>query len=202
MKSVFISAVVLITGLFLFSWLQTPLPVTELAETSSPASMPALVMNTPAAVVPVEQPAAEESNIFPADALDQDAVTSLAQAREQGDARTPPLNPSKPRQAPGADVIADETAYATYESQQQKRMYRAYVDAALPKVRELQALIDTARQRGDIPEQDIQQAQNKINGILQMREQLLRENPDLMQPEYATSHAAADNPVPLNADGL
>lgn len=186
-------------------WFNRPLQVSELSAPARAEPGITLVQNThQAPPLVAEQGAATQNNtqILPED-LDQEAISSLAEARITGDSRAPQMHASAPRLAPPDNIIRDEIAYAAYEIAEQKKMYRAYVDAALPKVRELQALIDTARQRGDIPEQDIQQAQDKISGILHMREQLLRENPDLMQPEYAhSSHTAADNTVPLNADGL
>lgn len=191
-----------IPALWLFN---RPLNITQLPSAQPLTSVLPLVQNDHMPPVDsteqVTESAVDEA-ILPED-LDQQAIASMAQARVAGDNRAPDVHASTARSAPVADVIADETAYANYEMTQQKKMYRAYVDAALPKVRELQALVDKAKQRGDIPAEQIQKAEGKIAGILQMREQLLRENQDLMAPEYSSAaNVAGDAGVPLNDGGL
>jgi hypothetical protein len=205
MKKYLISIVLAGVVIPVFWLFNRPLNVTQLPSAQPLTPALPLIQNTHtvphANAAQAEEPAVDEV-ILPED-LDQEAIASMAQARAAGDNRAPDVHASTARSAPAADVIADETAYANYETTQQKKMYRAYVEAALPKVRELQALVDKAKQQGDIPAEQIQEAEDKIAGILAMREQLMRENPDLMAPEYAsTASVVGDTNVPLNGAGL
>lgn len=200
---------ILTIGLAVFTllslwWLSRPLDVSEL---TPPVSVLQDVppVPQPERVLAGAEPQAEQAQGEPEleAALDPEAIESLAQARLKGDQRAPQVHKSSARQAPAPDIIRDEIAYAAYETAQQKKIYRAYVDAALPKVRELQVLVNQAKQQGDIPAEEIQAAEDKIAGILQMREQLLRDNPDLMNPEYAAgSHAIPDAGPQVSLDDL
>ncbi|MCA6063354.1 hypothetical protein [Thalassolituus marinus] len=115
--------------------------------------------------------------------LNSDAIASMAQARTQGDARTPPIIRSAPRQMPTAAELADEELYQKYEQRQEKRLFRAYVEASAAKIAVIESFIDQA-EAGGISEEEIAFAKQKIEGIRAQSEQLLRDNPDLMADEF------------------
>ena len=115
--------------------------------------------------------------------LNSDAIASMAQARTQGDARTPPIIRSAPRQMPTAAELADEELYQKYEQRQEKRLFRAYVEASAAKIAVIESFIDQA-EAGGISEEEIAFAKQKIEGIRAQSEQLLRDNPDLMTDEF------------------
>lgn len=115
--------------------------------------------------------------------LNSDAIASMAQARTQGDARTPPIIRSAPRQMPTAAELADDELYQKYEQRQEKRLFRAYVEASAAKIAVIESFIDQA-EAGGISEEEIAFAKQKIEGIRAQSEQLLRDNPDLMADEF------------------
>ena len=186
MKNYLIAVLLGLSGLAVIWWFSAPLQVSQ--QTAAPEIAPPVVQPVIAQpAVITEQPAAEAEVDETRDIseLDPDAIASLQQAREQGDERAPQIHSSTPRQAPAADVIADEIAYADYQTTQQKKMYRAYVEAAKDKVALLNRYIAKAKQQGDIAPDEIAAAEEKVRGIEEMAARLQRENPDLMLPEFA-----------------
>ncbi|MET3132191.1 hypothetical protein AAKU55_002461 [Oxalobacteraceae bacterium GrIS 1.11] len=106
------------------------------------------------------------------------AAYSLAQAREHGDARTPPLVHEAPPAPPSAAELDDPKAYQQYEARQNMKLYAGYVraaDADLPRLRDD---IERGRQAG-ISQEQIAKAEQKLRGIEAMRAQLLSEHPEL-----------------------
>lgn len=186
MKNYLIAVLLGFSGLALFWWGSAPLQVTQqtAAPQVAPLPTPQPVIAQPAIIAAQQAPQAAEETQDVSE-LDPDAIASLQQAREQGDERAPQIHSSTPRQAPAADVIADEIAYADYETTQQKKMYRAYVEAAKDKVVLLNRYIAKAKQQGDIAPEEIAAAQEKVRGIEEMAARLQRENPDLILPEFA-----------------
>lgn len=115
--------------------------------------------------------------------LNSDAIASMAQAREQGDARTPPIVRATPRQMPTADELADDDLYQKYEKRQEMRLYRAYIEASAAKIALIESHIEQAR-AGGISEEEIEFAKKKMEGIRAQSEQLLRDHPDLLADKY------------------
>ncbi|WP_430461316.1 hypothetical protein ACQUQU_00600 [Thalassolituus sp. LLYu03] len=115
--------------------------------------------------------------------LNSDAIASMAQARLQGDARTPPLSAPATRVMPTAAELADEELYQKYEMRQEKRVFRAFVEASQQKVAVIQSYIDQA-EAGGISEEEVAFAKEKIRSIQAMADKLQQDNPDLMNAEY------------------
>jgi hypothetical protein len=106
------------------------------------------------------------------------AWLSMAEAREHGDARTPPLQRDEARTPPTAAELADPKAYQQYQQGQQLRVLGAFVGAAAAEVPRLQADVERGRAAGVPPEQ-IAKVEEKIRRIEQQRQTILRNHPEL-----------------------
>lgn len=106
------------------------------------------------------------------------AWLSMAEAREHGDARTPPLQRDEARTPPTAAELADPKAYQQYQQGQQLRVLGAFAGAAAAELPRLQADVERGRAAGVPPEQ-IAKVEEKIRRIEQQRRLILREHPEL-----------------------
>jgi len=152
-------------------------------ETSHPAQAPAAAPPKPAPPAPMPTPAAGERPakadtgegdglrrvpIPPVDAR-APAWLSLAQARESGDARTPPIQHDTRAEHPDASVLADPQAYAAHELAQKQRLAAAYAQAAVPELARLHSDLEQGREAG-IPPQELAKVAEKIRRIEQQRQ--------------------------------
>ncbi|UMR30046.1 hypothetical protein MJ904_24015 [Massilia sp. MB5] len=104
------------------------------------------------------------------------AWLSMAQAREHGDARTPPIVRDAEAQAvPDANQLADHKAYQKFEGSQHARLLASYASAAEAELPRLRADVERARAAG-IPEQEIAKVAEKIRLIEQTRKEILKGN--------------------------
>jgi len=92
----------------------------------------------------------------------------MAQARENGDARTPPLVRGAPRSGPDAAQLTDHQAYAAYELAQKKRLAAAYVEAASTELVRLQSDLEAGRAAG-VPPAELAKVAEKIRRIGQQQ---------------------------------
>lgn len=108
-----------------------------------------------------------------------EASESMAQARLQGDDRAPPIQHT-PAAQPLATAAqkADPAAYARYETQNNQRLYQAYVSAATQAIPDLERDIARARAEGLSPEQ-IAEGEEKLRRIKAMQQELLQKHPEL-----------------------
>lgn len=106
------------------------------------------------------------------------AWLSMAETREHGDARTPPLQRDEPRTPPTAAELADPKAYQQYQQGQQLRVLGAFVGAAAAEVPRLQADVERGRAAG-IPAEQIAKVEEKIRRIEEQRRIILRDHPEL-----------------------
>ncbi|SFF78138.1 hypothetical protein SAMN05518865_104316 [Duganella sp. CF458] len=93
----------------------------------------------------------------------------LAQARESGDARTPPIEHGAPAEHPDASVLADPQAYAAHQLAQKQRLFAAYAQAAAPELARLQTDLEQGREAG-IPPEELAKVAEKIRRIEQQRQ--------------------------------
>jgi len=93
----------------------------------------------------------------------------LAQAREAGDARTPPIQHDAPAEHPDASVLADPEAYAAHELAQKQRLAAAYAQAAVPELARLQSDLEQGREAG-VPPEELAKVKEKIRRIEQQRQ--------------------------------
>lgn len=110
-------------------------------------------------------------------------VASLRQARLEGDPRTPNLAPNHEREKPSAEELGDHDQYVEYEKRQQKRVYRAYVDASKIKTAQLRSMIEKGKAEG-VSAEEITFAEEKIRGIEEMAITLQQDYPDIMEDSY------------------
>lgn len=106
------------------------------------------------------------------------AAASLAEARENGDERAPPVLRSPPAEQATPAELADPQAYGRFEAQQHLRLLGAYVHEAERAVPQLRADIERGRASG-IDSRQLAQAEEKARRIGAMRAQLLAEHPEL-----------------------
>lgn len=107
-----------------------------------------------------------------------DAAESMAQARQFGDPRTPPIMRTETTERPSEQELADPELYQKYEERQHKRLIGAYLKATADELPKLQADIEKARAAG-VPEEQIQEGLEKQRRMQQMRDQLMAEHPDI-----------------------
>ncbi|WP_431476583.1 hypothetical protein [Massilia eburnea] len=93
----------------------------------------------------------------------------LAQARETGDARSPPILHDAPAEHPDASVLADPQAYAAHQQAQKQRLFAAYARAAAPELARLQTDLEQGREAGIAPE-ELAKVAEKIRRIEQQRQ--------------------------------
>jgi len=152
-------------------------------ETVQPAQAPAVTPPKPAPPAPMptpgpgERPAMADTGegdglhrvpIQPVDAR-APAWLSLAQARESGDARTPPIQRDAPAEHPDASVLADPQAYSAHELAQKQRLAAAYVQAAGPELARLHSDLEQGREAG-VPPEELAKVAEKIRRIEQQRQ--------------------------------
>lgn len=101
-----------------------------------------------------------------------EAAQSMAEARLNGDSRTPPiLHVSSQLPAASAAQKNDPEAYAQYEADNTRRLYQAYVQAADQAIPQLQQDIARARAAGLSVEQ-IREGEEKLRRIQAMQQEL------------------------------
>jgi hypothetical protein len=111
------------------------------------------------------------------------AVASMRQARLEGDSRTPNLAPNHEREKPSEEELGDHDQYVEYERRQQKRVYRAYVEASKIKTARLRSMIEQGKAEG-VSAEEIAFAEDKIRGIEEMATSLQQDFPDIMEDSY------------------
>ena len=112
-----------------------------------------------------------------------EAVASMRQARLEGDPRAPSLAEHHEREAPTEAELGDHEQYLAYERRQQKRVYRAYVDASKIKTTQLRSMIEQGKSEG-ISAAEITFAEEKIRAIEEMAIKLQQDHPDIMDSNY------------------
>lgn len=115
--------------------------------------------------------------------LNPDAVASLRRGREQGEPRTPPLVEDSPeREMPSDEELADPDMYLEYESRQKQKVLASFMQASEKKVSELRAAIERAEAEG-VSEEQLAEGREKLERLEAMREEVLRDHPELAAPE-------------------
>lgn len=110
--------------------------------------------------------------------LDQYAIESMTDARLNGDDRAPPIGQSAESEKPSAEELESPELYLEYEARQEKKIYKAYIEAADIKIEMLEEQIEKAKEQG-LSEEELEVGIEKVRRIKNMKEQLLLENPDL-----------------------
>jgi len=107
------------------------------------------------------------------------AWISMADARENGDARTPPIQrDAETRNAPTAAELADPQAYQQYENNQHARLLGNFVAAAATELPKLQADLERGRAAG-IPQEQLAKVEEKIARIQKLSADIVKNQPQL-----------------------
>lgn len=125
---------------------------------------------------PLEEPAWQPS---------PSAVASLREATLNGDPRTPPLAEAPEREMPTEEELADPDLYLQYEMRQQQAVYASFLQAANRQLEEMDALIARAEAEGGVTEAQLEEGRRKRDMLLQQRDALLAEHPELATEQNA-----------------
>jgi hypothetical protein len=107
------------------------------------------------------------------------AWISMADARENGDARTPPIQRDvETHNAPTAAELADPQAYQQYENNQHARLLGNFVAAAATELPKLQADLERGRAAG-IPQEQLAKVEEKIARIKGLSDGIVKDQPQL-----------------------
>lgn len=168
-------------------WLAWPSAARQAGRASGQAPAPALAGGPGAGAgeggdqwfhaVPEHETGLQRVPLTPVDSS-RSAWLSMAEAREHGDARTPPLQRDEARTPPTAAELADPKAYQQYQQGQQVRVLGAFVGAAAAELPRLQADVERGRAAG-VPAAQIAKVEEKIRRIEQQRQAILRNHPEL-----------------------
>jgi hypothetical protein len=103
------------------------------------------------------------------------AWLSMAEAREHGDPRTPPVVHDDPaaQAQPTAEQLADPLAYRRYEQGQHARLLSSFADAAKEEVPRLRADVERGRAAG-VPEEELAKMEEKIRRIEALRDEVVQ----------------------------
>lgn len=151
--------------------------VTALPETIKKPEVVSLTMpqsEITAKNVDVEENYPEE-DITP---LDSFAIESMENARLHGDDRAPPIVRGAQGESATPEELESPELYLEYESRQERKIYKAYVEAADIKIEVLEEQIAIAQERG-MAEEELEVGIEKVRRIKEMKAQLLSDNPDL-----------------------
>ena len=103
------------------------------------------------------------------------AWLSMAEARENGDPRSPPVMHDDPatHAQPTAEQLADPQAYRQFEQGQHARLLSSFADAAKDEVPRLRADLERGRAAG-VPEGELAKMEEKIRRIEALRDGVAR----------------------------
>ena len=106
-------------------------------------------------------------------------LNSLADARINGDPRTPPMARSAiEREMPTLEELADPDLYQEYETRQNQKVYRSFYSASKNKLVEMEKLMEQARSQG-VSEDKLREGEEKIAKMKAMREKLAQTYDDI-----------------------
>lgn len=136
----------------------------------------------PPGEVPASSPPAIDTPLPALPEAGVDAAASMAQALEHGDPQAPAVvRDTGPHEQATPAELADPAAYRRYQSRQNQRLYKQFVQAADAEIPKLQADIERARQAGLTPAQ-LAEGEEKLRRIQAMRDQLQADHPELNAP--------------------
>jgi len=111
--------------------------------------------------------------------LDPQAIDSMRAARIYGDPRAPTLSRAKPRVLPNDEELADPDLYLKYQARQRQKVFVNFIQAAGPKIDQLNEMIQIGIQRG-ISQEELEQGREKVRRLEDMVKQLKEEHPEII----------------------
>lgn len=97
----------------------------------------------------------------------------MADTRERGDPRTPPIERAPQEPGPDAWTLQSSDRYAQYEAKRNERLYSAYQQAADAELPRMRAAIAEGKARG-LPAEQIAQGEEKLKRLQQARNEAAR----------------------------
>ncbi|WP_137817589.1 hypothetical protein [Pseudomonas sp. 2FG] len=128
--------------------------------------------------VPLSLPA-EPAQVEPARLSAEEAVTLMQLMAEQGDPRSPALQPSQPRAKAPAAALADPARYAQFEDRQSREQIQAYA-AGVQKIPEIRERIEQAAQSGERNAEELDEARAALEQLEMLQSQLQHQAPQLL----------------------
>jgi hypothetical protein len=129
--------------------------------------------------VPIEvQPTPLRQDEAPSRA--DEALASMRGSLQDGDARTPELAESRDLARPDAATLADPQLYEQWEQQQSNQIAAAYL-ASIQEIPMLRELIRMAKASGSQTAEEIADAEEALEQMVLLREELEREYPELIE---------------------
>jgi hypothetical protein len=113
-----------------------------------------------------------------AQAAEVPAAESMAEARINGESRTPPIVRQEQKMAATPSQLADLAAYQQYEARQNVQELAAFSKAVPAQIAQLQEDIRRGKTLGIAPEL-IAQQERKVAELLAMRQQVLMAHPEI-----------------------
>lgn len=113
-----------------------------------------------------------------AQAAEVPAAESMAEARINGESRTPPIVRQEQKVAATPAELADHAAYQQYEARQNEQELAAFSKAVPAQIAQLQEDIRKGKNLGIAPEL-IAQQERKVAELLAMRQQVLMAHPEI-----------------------
>ncbi|MBY0446409.1 MAG: hypothetical protein K2Q15_14515 [Burkholderiales bacterium] len=113
-----------------------------------------------------------------AQAAEVPAAESMAEARINGESRTPPIVRQEQKIAATPTELADHAAYQQYEARQNVQELAAFSKAVPAQIAQLQEDIRKGKALGIAPEL-IAQQERKVTELLAMRQQVLMAHPEI-----------------------
>jgi len=127
-----------------------------------------------------EKPNSEDSMSFNNSAIDEpmtphsieSAMDSMRQGLAGGDDRTPPLREPQETEQPTLEELNDPELYQEYELRQTMNKASAYYSSVAKELPELRAKIAQAKQDGSRTDEEIQEAEEALQKLEQLKSEL------------------------------
>ena len=168
--------------------------------TDAPVTQPPVVNGAPVTPDTVgEQPVAmpidtsvetETAREYDDVATAEEGLRSMGTSLSQGDARTPELSEDVQREKPTPDVLNDPAAYEAFEQSQSRRIAAGYL-SIVNQVPAMRARIEEAKISGQMTPEEIAEAEEVVEKILELEREMAAKDPDLINEVRKAGQAPA-----------
>jgi hypothetical protein len=190
--ALFVSGVVLVSLVVLVVLFRRPppevvqvstAPVPDTVHNVTPPSAdnpPATARSTvPASMVTSPSTDMEEEREYEDVATAEDGLRSMGASLSRGDARTPALSEDVQRERPTPDVLNDPAAYEAFEQKQSRSIAAGYL-SIINQVPAMQARIEEAKISGRMSPEEIAEAEEAVQKILELEREMSARDPELV----------------------
>lgn len=130
------------------------------------------VADTASLTIISKKNASENSQIL----LDKEAISSLRDARLNGDPRSPPIAHTQLTQRANGQQKSDPDQYNHYQDNKKKQLIINYMQAIQPKIETLKEQVKKAKEKG-LPAEQLAEGEEKIKKMQDMLEKLAQQYP-------------------------